>query len=490
MKSADNHEVQTPAWALTDHSDPLPLSRELDPPTPYPVDALGPLGAGVVQKMHEVIQAPMALIGQSILAAMNQVSQPHANVIIDGRVSPLSDYFLTLGESGERKSAADAWALQGVRHHQRTLMQQFDIDRDSYELAAQVYDAAAKRILADKKLSTTAKQAKLDEMDKPVSPVMPLFIVSEPSTEAIQRQLIIGLPSIGLVNDEGGQFLGGYAMSAEKRLGTLTTLSRLWDRGEFDRVRVGDGSGSYYGRRLSLHLMVQPTVAAMLLADPLAREQGFLARCLISYPKSTAGNRKYVEADLSSNLEYQAYAERVNELLVQEWPLVNDHELNPPNIVLTPTAKRVWIALYNDIEAALGGSGPLAPIRSLASKAPEHITRMAGTFAVFEGDTNIHEHHIDRAALLMKHYLAEAMRLWGAGQVSVELKLAQEVLNWLRDKMGPGRAIPLADIYRNGPSAIRNAGAARRVMQVLKLHGWVDVAEHKTAREAYQLVAV
>ena len=46
----------------------------------------------------------------------------------------------------------------------------------------------------------------------------------------------------------------------------------------------------------------------------------------------------------------------------------------------------------------------------------------------------------------MQHYLAEALRLWGAGQVSAELKLAHELLNWLRDKMGPGRVIPLADM--------------------------------------------
>ena len=483
-------QVSRPSWAEEERPDPLPLSREFDPPTPYPVEALGPIGTSVVQKMHEIIQAPVALIGQSILAAMNQVAQPHANVIVDGRVSPLSEFFLTLGESGERKSAADGWALAGVRARQRLLMQQFVVNRETYEKSAEIYEAAAKRILADKKLSGEAKQAKLGELDKPKAPVMPLFIVSEPSTEAIHRQLIVGMPAIGLVNDEGGQFLGGYAMSAEKRLGTLTTLSRLWDRGEFDRVRVGDGSGSYYGRRLNLHLMVQPAVASLLLADPLAREQGFLARRLVSFPQSTAGQRKYVETDLGRTPEYQAYTARMDALLEQEWPITDNHELDPPNIVLTPSAKRAWVALYNDIEKALGGDGDLAPIRSLASKAPEHITRMAGTFAVFEGDSGIHEEHIDRAALLMQHYLAEATRLWGAGQVSAELNLAQEVLNWLRDKMGPGRAIPLADIYRNGPSAIRSAGAARKVMQLLAHHGWVAIAAHPTAREAYELVAV
>ena len=482
--------VGRPAWAEDRQSDPLPLARELDPATPFPVEALGAVGAAVVEQMHAVIQAPEALIGQSILAAMNQVAQPFANVIIDGRVSPLSDFFLTLGESGERKSAVDAWALAQVRERERALMAKYRTERDEFEQAALVYDAHAKRVLADKKLSSEAKQARLAETQRPTAPVMPLFIVSEPSTEAIQRQLIIGLPSIGLVNDEGGQFLGGYAMSAEKRLGTLTTLSRLWDRGEFDRVRIGDGSGSYYGRRLTLHLMVQPAVASSLLADPLAREQGFLARCLVSFPQSTAGQRRYTETDIAQTPAYRAYTQRMTALLDQAWPLYAENELDPPLIALTPSAKSTWVAIYNDIERGLGANGRLAPVRSLASKAPEHIARLAGTFAVFDGDAQIDSSHVDRAAKLMQHYLAEALRLWGAGQVTAELKLAQEVLNWLRDKMGPGRVIPMADIYRKGPPAIRSAGTARKVLHVLVQHGWVSPAEHPTAKEAFQLVAV
>ena len=71
-----------------------------------------------------------------------------------------------------------------------------------------------------------------------------------------------------------------------------------------------------------------------------------------------------------------------------------------------------WVAIYNDIERGLGANGRLAPVRSLASKAPEHIARLAGTFAVFDGDAQIDTSHIDRAALLMQHYLAEALRLW------------------------------------------------------------------------------
>ena len=490
MKLATSTQVVgRPQWAGEKHPEPLPLTRELPPASSFPVESLGAVGSAVVDRMHQVIQAPQALIGQSILAAMNQVVQPYGNVVIDGRVSPLSEYFLTLGESGERKSAADSWALAGVRNRQRDLMQQHANDRDHFEQANDVYEATSKRILADRKLSPAAKQAKLAELEKPTAPVMPLLIVSEPSSEAIQRQFIIGLPSIGLVNDEGGQFLGGYAMSAEKRLGTLTMLSRLWDRGEFDRVRVGDGSGSYYGRRLSLHLMVQPAVASSLLADPLAREQGFLARCLISYPESTAGTRSYVETDLSQTQEYHTYASRVNELLSNEWPLVNDHELDPPQIYLTPPAKRAWVAIYNDLESALGKDGHYNAVRSLASKASEHISRLAGTFAIFDGDNVIHEEQVDRALRLILHYLDEAMRLWGAGTVKTELKLAQELLEWLRIKVGVGCVFMLADVYRKGPTQIRSAATARVVIRILIDHGWVVAATHPTAKEAFELAA-
>ena len=486
MRGVPSRRVRAPNWALGEP--PMPLTRDLPPASPFPEEAMGAIGAEVVALMQRIIQAPSALVGQSILAAMNQASQPYGNVCIDGRVSPLSEYFLTLGESGERKSAVDGWALAGVREHQKSLMAQYEQDRDAFEKALEVYETTSRRILADKKLSPEAKQARLHELQKPKAPVMPLLIVSEPSSEAIQRQLIIGEPSIGLVNDEGGQFLGGFAMSPEKRLGTLTTLSRLWDRGEFDRVRVGDGSGSYYGRRLCLHLMVQPAVATSLLADPLAREQGFLARCLVSYPQSTAGSRTYVEANLGEAAAYQRYAARVSALLRGPWPKASDHELEPPNLFLSTEAKRTWIAIYNDLEAGLAPQGPFASIRSLAAKAPEHIARLAGTFAVFEGDDEIHEEQVDRALRLVLHYLDEATRLWGAAQIKPELRLAQELLQWWRLKVGPGRVITLTDIYRNGPAAIRSAAVARAVVRTLLDHGWLVPGEHPRSKEAFELL--
>ena len=146
------------------------------------------------------------------------------------------------------------------------------------------------------------------------------------------------------------------------------------------------------------------------------------------------------------------------------------------------------MAVYNDLESSLGKDGHYNSVRSLASKASEHISRLAGTFAIFDGDDAIHEEQIDRALRLMLHYLDEALRLWGAGKVKTELKLAQELLDWLRTKVGAGFVFALADIYRKGPTQIRSAAVARVVVRVLLEHGWVVEAEHPTAKEAFELV--
>lgn len=474
---------------MSDSPTPLPLVREAEPATPFPVQALGKIAADLVDQMAEIIQAPAALIAQSVLSAMNLVAQPHANVVLDGRVCPLSLFLLTLGESGERKSAADGWVLTQVRKRQREQMQRYRMDYELYERAITSYDATIKRIVNNKKYTPEQREQLLSEVEKPKSPVMPLYLVSEPSAEAIHRQLMQGLPAVGLINDEGGQFLGGYAMSQDKRLGTLTTLSRLWDRGEFDRVRVGDGAGSYFGRRLNLHLMLQPMIAASLLADPLAREQGFLSRCLVSYPTSTAGQRFYADLDLSMTRAYAAFDARVAELLDMPWPL-NDHgELEPQALELSLDAKAEWVQIYDEIEKRLGAGQVFAPVRPLASKSGEHVLRLAGTFAVFEGARAVSQDHVTRAGDLIDHYLFEAKRLWGAGAVAPELKLAADALAWIQQKYGVGSVFTLADVYRNGPAAIRNAARARQVTGILLAHHWLCKAEHPKAGEAFELVA-
>ena len=109
-------DAQAYEWAQ-----PEPLRRELEPPDPYPIDALGDLLAPTAQLLRRVIQSPAEICAQSVLAAATLSTQGHADVLIDGRRFPLSEFFVTVGESGVRKSATDVAALAPVTQRQKDL---------------------------------------------------------------------------------------------------------------------------------------------------------------------------------------------------------------------------------------------------------------------------------------------------------------------------------------------------------------------------------
>ena len=89
--------------------------------------------------MHSIIKAPLAICAQSVLAAANLAVQGHADVVIDGRWFPVSEYFLSIAQSGERKSAADKAALSPVDAHQRYLLEAYSHDSSQYALEAALW---------------------------------------------------------------------------------------------------------------------------------------------------------------------------------------------------------------------------------------------------------------------------------------------------------------------------------------------------------------
>ena len=69
---------------------PLPLQRTTIPPKPFPFDALGPIAGAAARRMHEIIQAPDAICGQSILSTLSLACQGYVNVKRDGAEYPTS----------------------------------------------------------------------------------------------------------------------------------------------------------------------------------------------------------------------------------------------------------------------------------------------------------------------------------------------------------------------------------------------------------------
>jgi hypothetical protein len=471
---------QKAARAARDNSEralgePEPLRRPLPPGDPYPLDALGSIVGSAARRTHEVLQAPPALSGQSFLAAASLATQAHADVHIDGRVEPLSLSLLSIAESGERKSACDRIALAPHREHERAALEQYRDEMETHAVAVQAYDAACRQASAGKGKTLAAIRGALDDIGPaPIAPLNPIILAPSPTLEGLQKLYATGVPSIGLFHDDAGEFLGGHAMNADNRMKSAAGLSKLWDSGEFDRIRAGDGAHKHFGRRLSTHLMIQPVIAESVLSDDLLTGQGILARALLAWPTSTIGNRPYVATDLSDDGDLARYRHRVSALLELE-PRMRAgtrNELDPRALSLTPEAKRVWISVHDAIEADQRDGGDYAGVRAWASKAPAQTLRIAGVLTLVEDPEAgvIQAPAIDQAAALVQYHLREAARIVGTASVPREIRHAEALLAWCHRE----RRIQLHSraALQYGPSCIRSAPTFDAAVHALERTGW------------------
>jgi len=457
---------------------PRPLSRELPPADPFPAAALGSVLAAAATAINDKVQAPLALCSQSVLAAATLVVQAHANVVLPhGQPRPLSGYFLTVAATGERKSAVDGEALWPVRKREAALRERYANDLPGYENDRLAWNKARDAAIKRKKEDRHGIKAALDALGPaPIAPLAPMLTCTEPTIEGLAKLFMVGQPSLGIFTSEGGQFIGSHAMNEERRLSTATGLSRLWDGDPLDRVRGGDGSAILPGRRLSMHLMLQPGVAAGMLSDAMLLDQGLASRLLVTAPDMASGTRFQRDPAPQSDLALKQFGARLLDALEAPLPLAEGktNELEPRPLPLAPEARVLWRGFADHIEGLIGPEGELAPIRGLANKLPEHAARLAAVLTLVDdlAAPVVPARQMAAGVELAQHYAAEAMRLFATGAVNPDLALAQKLLNWIKASWNEP-AISLCEIYRLGPNAVRDAATARKLVEILEGHGWL-----------------
>jgi hypothetical protein len=456
---------------------PRPLIRELPPADPFPVEALGDLLGAATRAINDRVQAPTAVCGQSTLAAATLAAQGYADVELPtGHVRPISNFFVTVAETGERKTTADNEALSPFRKREKALREDYNTTLPQYENAKVAWEKARDHAVKKAKGNSAAIKIALDNLGlAPTAPLAPMLTCSEPTYEGLCKYLASGQPSVGIFSAEGGQFIGGHGMTQEAMLRTAAGLSCLWDGEAIKRVRA-DGVTILPGRRLALHLMAQSEVAAVMLSNPLLLNQGLLSRCLVSAPGINAGQRYWHDPSAESEVAIKRYIARLLDMLERPLPLVEGktNELSPRVLPLAPDARKVWIAFANSIEAQIAPDGALAPVRGLANKLPEHAARLAAVLALVANAEvkEISAEHMSAGIILAQHYAAEALRIFEGSQVNTDLLLAQKLLGWLSGAWNDS-AVSLPDIYQNGPNAIRDKATAARLVKILEDHGWL-----------------
>ena len=463
--------------------DPEPLDSVLLEGEEYPTAALGKVLGDAAKAIQLDTQAPAGIIGPSVLGAASLAVQAFANVRNGGRSDPLSLWFVTVAESGDRKSSVDSLALAAHRAVERDGKDAYDADRSAHEIELSVYEAEASKAKGSK---DGLKDALTKLGPKPEPPLSPWLLVTEPTLEGLHRLLITGRPSVGLFNSDAGEFLGGHAMSKDNKTKTAAGLSVLWDSGEFSRVRGGDGASKYYGRRVALHLMVQPFLADGLFSDVALVGQGFLPRCLVAWPRSTIGTRFYTDYDASKTQEMRRFWAVMDGFLRQA-PTLRDgtrNELEPRELVFSPDAMAAWRDAYNTIEAEMASNparvGEYSEIGAWASKAAANVSRIAGVLALVENPTTgvIECSHVDDAALLVGWHLRETLRIVRYASDPPALRGAKALLRWLHET---GRAhLYSSEALQLAPSCVRDRQAFMASAQILQQTGWIEPLEPGT----------
>lgn len=478
---------------------PRPLFRELPPATPFPVDALGKTLTPAAMAIQSITQCPTAIAAQSVLAAASLAVQSHSDVVIPatGRAKPTSLFLVTVAGTGERKSAADFEALLPVARRERELRETYEFELPIYKNAKAAWDAARKKAEQSGKGNYQAIKDALDAMPtEPQAPLNPVLTCGEPTIEGLQKLFANGQPALGLFSDEGGSFLNGHGLSDENRLRTIAGLSQIWDGTPIKRVRAGDGASVFPGRRLSMHLMAQPDVAARLLCDPVMKDQGFLSRILVAAPDSTAGTRFQRKANPADQQTIEQYAGKLFSILSQMPQLSQGtrNELEPRKLVFDAEAVAAWSIYADDVERRLVPGQPFEQIRGLANKLPEHAARLAAVLTLVD-DTDalaINLDMLERGILLAEFYASEAMRMFDAGHGSPDLRQAETLRIWLQDKWQEP-FVSVRAIVRLGPNSIRSTNTAKAAIAILLDHGWLTLegrgtVEGQPVREAYRVV--
>lgn len=454
-------------------------------PEPYPLHAL-PAGIHeAVAEAHAYVQCPIALVATSALTALSLVCQGLAQVHRDERLgAPCSLYFLMIGESGERKSAADSLFTAPIRAWERSEAERLDADVKAriadiraWEKERDGFEAKLKD-LAKREEDTSEIKAKLREHEKlkPSPLKVPHVVFSNATIERIETSLAERWPSAGLLTSEGGAVFGGHSFRGDALLQTLASLNERWDGAPIRRERQMAVSARCEVPRLTVGIAIQPGAFETFntAGKGLARGSGFWARFLMSYPESTQGTRTYREPAAMPMLA--AFHRQITAMLEQT-KLDEKDELSLSMIEFSEAGKTAWKQFYAGVESELSKFGEFSDVRDCASKAADNAARLAALFTLYRTGGNpqlIDDDAMNRAAAIVAWHLGEARRIVGGAQADPATVAASQVESWLVTyAQGVGSAtVSTRDVQRNiVPVRFRQAAELDAALNVLAEHG-------------------
>lgn len=468
------------------YTDDVPSEQQLPKPrplfqahvaAPYPSNALPPLIRDAVQEVVGYVQAPVALVVASALAAVSTAVQTRYSVRRDAALSgPATLYLLTVAESGERKSTVDKLFTGPIRDWEAEQRKLYRERRAKYEAELEDWERQGEEIqrniqggFLSTQLGTAADPRLAHQLAKPEEPRQVRVLRGDDTPEALAMALE-NYPVASIISAEAGTIFGSHGMKADAVMSNLSQANTMWDGGSIQRGRVSSGELHVEGMRVTMGLQVQPAVLDSFVQKTggLAKGIGYFARFLFSRPVSTQGSRLFVEAS-----EHQparaAFCNRMTTLLAAEAVFDEYGRLASDYLGFDADARRVWVNFYDEVEEQLRGDAAYSGIKDVASKAADNAARLACCFHVFAGEPGAAIGRVSMigACALMTWYLDEAVSFARSADAAPEMADAQLLEEWLvrevttRCKAGGSPVVAVNEVRRKGPNRLREAKSKR-----------------------------
>jgi hypothetical protein len=464
VRVTDGGDVPAVPWP-----DPQSIATRIES-TPYPLDALPTVLRDAIEEVQGFVQAPVALVATSALAAASVAVQAYVDVRrAEGLSGPVGLFLLAIAESGERKSTCDRFFSKPIAAYEKAQAEAAEGPLKDFKSAMAAWEADREGVLAAIKQDSKAGKPtekwklRLDELQyaKPEPPRVPRLIYNDATPEALTYALAKVWPAAGVLSSEAGSVLGAHGMGRESVMRNLATYNQLWDGADLSFDRRTSESFAVRGARLTVALQVQPTTLRDFLerVGELARGTGFLARFLVAWPTSTQGTRMYVDPPQAWPA-LEALHARFRAILETPAPVSERGALEPQMLTLSPDAKKVWTGFYNDVERELGLGGALYDVQDVAAKAADNVARLAAVFHVVAGRTGaIAGEDVATAGRIVAWHLNECRRFFGELVLSADQMNAARLDEWLVNqcRSQQTRTIATKDALQRGPASVRKA---------------------------------
>jgi putative DNA primase/helicase len=357
----------------------------------------------------------------------------------DDYTEPLSLWVLVSMLSGSRKSAVvahlkaplDEWE-QRERLALLTHVAQRNRERQAVdELVARMMRDLAKVDDPAERRKRLAEIAEI-ERQKPDELFFPELYGSEPTPEAVQRELVKQGERFAVLSDEGGvlAILGGIYSGGKGRANNDVFLQG--HAGSGLRVhRAGREPLFIEQAAISLVLAIQPGILCEVAENQAFRHTGLIARFLPALPASNIGRRDVRRSSAIAPAIKRRYHEGILGLLAGRKAYADD----PVRLDFTEPAREAWFDFAEEIERQQGDGQRFESIRDWTGKLPGAVARIAALIELAEMGGNADGVSLcsaERAVELGRCLIEHALAMFGMIGSNEKDADALAVLRWIK----------------------------------------------------------